>query len=180
MATTKILTVDTGVPPALATNLAYLQPTGFKIVMDRRNYPNLEYFAQSIVHPGVSVPVADAPYRNVGSTAFAGDKLQFTELMCTMVMDEDMKGYEEILKWLERLVEVPARDTQTILQNSLETHYADITLSVLSSQNNPIRNIRYINCVPTDVGEVMFESTVGDIQYITYNVSFRFDYFTLV
>ena len=37
----------------LTTNLNYLQPTSYKITIDRENYPNLEYFAQSITHPGM-------------------------------------------------------------------------------------------------------------------------------
>ena len=30
----------------LTSNLNYLQPTGFRVVIDRTRYPNLEYFAQ--------------------------------------------------------------------------------------------------------------------------------------
>ena len=164
----------------LTTNTSYLQPTGFKLVMDRRNYPNLEYFAQSIVHPGVSTPPAEVPYRNVSQLAFAGDKLEFTELSCTMIMDEDMKGYQEMLDWMNRIVQTPARSARQVLNNDAGSHEADITISVLSSSNNVTRQIRYINAVPTSLGEVMFESTVGDIQYITYQVSFRFDYFNLI
>ena len=32
----------------LTTNLNYLQPTGFKLLIDRVKYPNLEYFCQGV------------------------------------------------------------------------------------------------------------------------------------
>ena len=97
MATNKILTVEADILPKISSTTSYLQPTGFKLVMDRRNYPNLEYFAQSIIHPSLSVPAAEQSYMGVSSLSFSGDKLQFTQLTCTLIMDEDMMGYEEIL-----------------------------------------------------------------------------------
>jgi len=171
---------DTFPESTITDNTAYLQPTGFRVVIDRRNFPNLEYFAQSIVHPSLSLPAIEQPYKNLTTLAFAGDKLDYTELSCTFLMDEDMKGYQEMIDWMERVISTPARTNRATLGNDITSHYADITLSVLSSHNNPTRQIRYINAIPTNVGEVMFEATVGDIQYITYTATFRFDYFSLI
>ena len=39
----------------LTSNLNYLQPTGFRVVIDRTRYPNLEYFAQQVTHPAHTV-----------------------------------------------------------------------------------------------------------------------------
>ncbi len=44
---------------ALTTNFNYLQPTGFKLVIDRTNYPNLEYFVQDFTHAGVIMNAAE-------------------------------------------------------------------------------------------------------------------------
>ena len=35
----------------LTSNINYLQPTGFRISIDRKRYPNLEYFCQQVIHP---------------------------------------------------------------------------------------------------------------------------------
>ena len=177
---TNQLTLDELPSSTLTTNTSFLQPTGFKVVIDRRNYPNLQYFAQSIVHPSLSLPPVEQPYRNVSTLAFSGDKLEYSELGCTLVLDEDMKGYQEMIDWMERVVSIPERKSTRFLANDIAQHSADITVSVLSSSNNQIRQIRYINATPISVGEIMFEATVGDIQYITYQVTFRFDYFKLV
>ena len=37
----------------LTTNLNYLQPTGFRVIINRTRYPNLEYFVQSVSHQAI-------------------------------------------------------------------------------------------------------------------------------
>ena len=56
--------------------------------------------------------------------------------------------------------------------------YADITLSVLSSANNTLKQIRYIDCMPTSIGSVNFEA-VSTEQNIAYPVNFRYTYFEI-
>jgi hypothetical protein len=58
--------------------------------------------------------------------------------------------------------------------------YADITLSILSSHNNLTKQVRYIDCVPTSLGDIVFESTASGTEFIVFSSSFRFNYFELV
>jgi hypothetical protein len=164
----------------LTTNMNYLQPNGFKLVIDRTNYPNLEFFAQSIIHPSMNLPATEVAYRSINNVPFAGDKMDFGELTATIIMDEEMKAYSEMYDWLKRILETPARTARSILDGNRDTHEADLTISVLSSSNNQTKQIRYIDAIPTGIGDVIFEATVGDVTYITFPVTFRFTYFTLV
>ena len=41
----------------------FLQPTGFKVVVNRDRFKNLEFFAQSLQHPDVSVSPAIQSFR---------------------------------------------------------------------------------------------------------------------
>lgn len=163
----------------LTTNINYLQPTQFKLVIDRRNYPNLEFFAQSVAHPSVDVQAAELGYKRLTSVAMPGDKLTFGELSAMIILDEDMNSYTEMYNWLERLVET----NNTSLANERDTTkiptYADITLSVLTSHSNGNKEVRYIDCVPTSVGTIDFMATAGDVEYLTFPVSFRFSYFEI-
>jgi hypothetical protein len=59
---------------------------------------------------------------------------------------------------------------------TLPPTYADVTLSILNSSNNLSREIRYIDCMPTSLGSINFETVAGD-QFLTYTVSFRYSYF---
>ena len=165
----------------LTTNINYLQPTGFKIVIDRKRFGNLEYFAQSVSHPSVSIQPAPVSYSRV-NLHMAGDKLTFGELTANIIIDESMKSYSEMFDWMTSLVEnvnVTKLD-KTLSREPLDTTAADITVTALSSHNNKVKNIRYIDCVPTDIGSIEFQATTSDIQYLTFPVTFSFSYFTLV
>jgi hypothetical protein len=160
------------------SNLNLLQPSAFKLVVDRKNYPNLEFFAQSVLHPQVAASPVEMPYQRVSGVPFAADKLTYGELTTMVIVDEDLNSYTEMYNWVNRMVEekeVTATDRRT----SKVPTYCDITLLILSSHNNTSRTIKYIDCIPTTVGDMALESTSGDVQYIVFPCSFRFSHFEL-
>lgn len=161
----------------LTTNLNYLQPTGFRIVIDRTKYPNLEYFAQSVSHPGAQLTPLELPVRRITSVPLAGDKMTFSEVSFNVILDENMTSYKEMFDWMTRItndgqVSALERDTK-------KPTYADITVHVLSSHNNTVQKIRYLDCVPTSLGDIDFQATTGDTTYLTFNASFRFSQFEI-
>ena len=165
------------------TTTNFLQPTGFKMVVNRKNFPNLQYFCQSFSHPNVGVNAAETAYKRISSIPFAGDKFTFGELSVQVILDEEMNSYEEMYNWLERLVEIKEKKPAVSLQagsdyNTQPPTYADISLSILNSTNNKSREIRYIDCIPTDLSAIQFEAVGGD-QFLTYTVSFRYSYFEI-
>ena len=163
----------------LTTNLNYLQPTSFKLSLDRKNYPNLEFFCQTVTHPGMLMSSVEIPYQKISGVPFPGDKLTFNELSANIILDEDMQGYSEMFQWIRRAIDTP-------VQNPLDRNasgpptYADITLHILSSHNNTTKQVRYLDCIPTSLGDIQFESTSTGDGFITFNASFRFNYFELL
>lgn len=159
----------------LTTNMNYLQPTGFKLVIDHKRFGNLQFFAQSVSHPTVSISAAVLPYKRA-NIHLAGDKLTFGEMTATIIVDENLQGYTEIFQWAKQLVE--ANNTTSSMSSA--TTAADVTVNVLSSNNNTIKQIRYADCVPTDIGNIEFVANTSDVQYITFTVSFAFSYFEII
>jgi hypothetical protein len=160
---------------SLTSNVNYLQPTGFRISIDRKRYPNLEYFVQSVQHPNLSVSTVELPVRRITSVPLVGDSIKFGSVDFTILLDEDMKSYEEMFDWMQRGVnegQVSAENRRTAIPT-----YSDITLSILSSHNNSVRQITYRDCIPTDLGGVSFVSNSGDATFLTFTASFRFSQF---
>ena len=129
-------------------------------------------------HPGASLTPIELPVRRITSVPLAGDKMTFSEVGFDIIVDENMTSYKEMYDWMTRIVnegQVSAgeRDTK-------KPTYADITLSVLSSHNNTVQKIRYLDCVPTSLGAIEFQSTSGDTTFVTFNASFRFSQFEIV
>ena len=95
----------------LTNNLNYLQPTSYKLTIDRENYPNLEYFAQSLTHPGMIMNPVELPYRNVTGVPITGSKLTYNELSANLILDENLSSYNEMYSWMRRILtqeELPA------------------------------------------------------------------------
>ena len=166
-------------------NLNYLQPSAFRLSIDRKHYANLEFFAQTVLHPALSMNPVEVPYKRISSVPFAGDKLTFTELTCMIIVDENLNSYTEMYNWMTRLVETNEISPTERMSRITSSNYmsqgttADITLSILSSHNNTLRTIKYLDCLPVSLGDMTLESTSGDVQYITFPATFRFSTFEL-
>jgi len=160
----------------LTSNQNYLQPSGFRVIIDRENYPNLEYFAQSVNHPDVTLPVVANPFRRIENVSMPGDTLSYSELSVTFILDENLKGYIELYNWMEKLVneEFVGEGPRSRKVNPEIPTQADISLSILSSHNNQTKRVLYKACTPTSLSGLQFSSIAGNVEYLTYDASFSF------
>ena len=167
---------------ALTTNFNYLQPTSFKLVIDRTNYPNLEFFVQDFTHAGVIMNTADLGYKKIAAIPFIGDKLTYNEMLANIILDEDMLSYQEMHNWMRRILD---QDNVTALDrftNATQRPPAqsDITLSILNSSNNAVAQIIYRDSIPTALTDIQFQATSGAESFLTFGASFRFTYFDIL
>lgn len=174
----------------LTSNTNYLQPTGFAVTISREQYPNLQYFCQSVQHPGIDVASVEMPFRRV-NVPFPGDKLEFGLVGFTFLLDEDLEGYLEMYRWLRRLVEDDyTTSSKSLLSTDGTTNdasafteiptEADITVSILNSYNNVSKQIKYYSAFPTSISTIELSSLRSDPEPITFESSFRFAYFEIL
>ncbi len=157
-------------------NLNNLAPNGFKVVINKNRLEHFTYFVQRVQHPSIEVTSTEVPHKRLTSVAFIGGKIVNSELILDVLLDEDMKAYEEILTWFNDITETPHKLTP---YQENEASYADIVVEIMTSHNNPNRKIKYYNALPTSLGDIEF-SAISDGEYITFPVGFRFDYFELI
>ena len=159
-------------------NPNFMAPSGFRVVINRERFPNLEFFAQNVSHPGVSVQAVQAPFRS--SDLFVpGDKIFFEELQITAMLDENMTLYKEIFNWLKSFVDDPMDKNQTGIYRAGDKTTYDISVLIQSSHNNTVQTVRYKDAFPMSMGNIEFTSTTGDVQYVTLPITFRYTTFTL-
>ena len=87
-----------------------------------------------------------------------------------------------MFNWLNRLIQAPQLselDRTRLKTDTRPATFHDLSLLILNSNNNTSRKIRYIDCVPTGLGNMVMEATTGDTTQITFPVTFRFSYFEL-
>jgi hypothetical protein len=160
----------------LTKNQNYLQPTGFKVVIDRENYPNLEFFAQSVNHPDTNLGAPAMPFKGIDNIALPGDTISYSELSISFILDEDIKSYTEIYAWLERLVneEHVNEGPRSSRSGSRPPSQADISVSILTSHSNQTKRVLYKGCTPTSLSGLELTSIASSVEYLTFNVSFAF------
>lgn len=150
----------------LTNNLNFLSPTGFKLVINRNRFANLEYFATSVTLPSLNLGIVDVA-KNQHRGHMQGD-VTIDDLSIRVAIDEDLVVYREVFEWI-----IENRD-------SLNPLTYDATLIILTSHNNPNRSIKFKNIFPTSIGSLEFNTQSSDIEYLQADISFRYDEFEFV
>lgn len=157
----------------------FLQPSGFKIVISKDNYPYLSFLAQSIQHPSMEINATDLGYKRIASVPFVGDAVEFGAVTMDVILDENMNVYGEVYNWMENMLETKHQLNRGILYRSNDTSlgdYNDIRVQILTSSNNPNREFVYRNAFPISLGDIQFNSST-DETFVTCPMTFRFDIF---
>ena len=152
-------------------NPNFLAPTSFRMTIDKLKFPNVEFAVQSVFIPDLTVAGAQysTPQRRI---VVAGDKPDYAPVTLTFLIDEDLKNYKEIHDWM--VGETTKKDTSDYRKER------DITLHIISSHNNVIKEIQFIDAIPTSLSSLPFDVTITDLQYLTAQVTFEYSYYKFV
>ena len=155
------------------TNKNFLSPVGFRFSI--RRLPHVNWFLQNATIPGITLGEAPFPTQFI-DTAFPGEKLTYDPLSITFKVDEDLKNWTEIQEWMVGLGS-PANFQQYkehMATKGKEAIFSDATLTTLNSTMNANFEILFHDIYPTSISEITFDSTAGDIDYLTASATFRY------
>ena len=82
-----------------------------------------------------------------------------------------MNYYKEIHDWIVGLV--TEKDEGVRKER-------DMVLQILSSHNNVIAELQFVNAIPINLSSLPFDVSSTDVIYLVANVTFQFDYFKFV
>src|SRR5210317_809450 len=178
------------------TSLDYASPTQFKFQITK--LPKVEYFCTAVNIPTVSISEVRQPTPFV-DVPLPGTTLSYGALNMTFMVDENLENFQEIHGWLrglgfpESYTEYAdglsagvdrAPTSQGSVSNepgkvkfgapSQAAYFSDATLVVLTSKNNPIKEIRFRDVYPTNIGELQYDQQATDVQYLTATVTFNY------
>jgi hypothetical protein len=163
----------------LTENVNLFQPTGFRLIIDRKNYANLEFFAQSVSHPSTTLQAVEVPFQRIQGVPFAGDAISYGELTINILMDEDFNAYTEMFNWMKRLLVTNQVNARESMDKGILSTETDITVVAMSSHNNANKSIVYKSALPVSIGDINFEATNQSVEFITFPVTFRFTEFEI-
>ena len=158
-------------------NTSFLSPIGFKFQLN--NFPAVNYFCQSATLPGVSISSISVPMQ-LKNIDIAGDEVTFEELSIKFIVDENMKNWLSIYDWIIGLGFPTQEGQEKYKKLSINSELTtDATLTVLTSNMNPQINFRFKDAFPLNLSSVAFDSGGTDVEYVTADVSFRYDVYTV-
>jgi len=170
---TQINFTDTYVAPVQGET-TFVNPSGFKLLIDNMKYKNAQYFVQMAALPDVSTQGAPLAYKQRNVTTMP-DKLEYAPLEVTFLVDEDMINYKEIHDWIVGLVTQHDRKIGQTTYNDRKTR--DITLQILTSHNNVAQEITFIDAYPINISSLPFTTATTDVEYLTAAVTFQYSYY---
>ena len=178
------------------TSQDYASPTQFKFSILK--LPKVEYFCTAVNIPGISLGsgVQPTPLKAIPQP---GDTLTYDNLSMTFMVDENLENYQEIHGWLVGLgfprdhrefrnLISSGSDRFPVANQSVSTEpgktkygttdqgpvFSDATLSILTSKNNPVTEIRFRDLFPITLSGLQYDQQANDVDYLTATVDFRY------
>jgi hypothetical protein len=178
------------------TKIDYASPTQFKFNILK--LPKVEYFCTAVNVPGVSLSTITqlTPLRDI---PLPGENLNYADITMSFLVDEDLINYREIHNWLTGLgfpydnkqyaaLANSGSDRFPTSRGSVSTEigkvkygapsaggtYSDATLTILTSKNNPVTEVRFRDVFPTSLSGLSYNQQATDIQYLTAEVTFKY------
>ena len=153
------------------TNRNFLNPIGFLLKLEK--FDGVDFFCQNANVPDIQMPVTEvpSPFRNI--PIIPGGGVAFGDFSVTFIVDEDLKNYNSIYKWI--------RDNGNADQMARETPEKDILtngqLHIVTSQYNPAFIVEFKDIFPVSLTNLQFDATISDVEYITAEVTFKHQQF---
>lgn len=163
-------------PTEVPENTSLLQATKFMFSVP--DLPFARYFCQSVNLPGLTANYAVHPTPFV-DMKIHGDKLIYAPLVVTVLVDEDLKVWEETFNWMvsygypTTLQEYRHRGGQ-----KRTPIYYDGVLTSLNNAN--LENVRFHfkELHPIGMSDIVFDTRQGAGELV-YNITFVYDYYQI-
>lgn len=153
----------------MSTN--FLQTNEFVISIEK--LPDVVLTSQKVDLPSVSVAqvTRSSPFNSIHEL---GDKLEYSELSITFMLQESLNNYLEIFKWMKSIT-FPER----FEQYGSDKLFSDMSVVLKSSHKNPSHRFDFYNCFPTSLSNISLDVASDSIDYPECTVSFSYDYFEI-
>ena len=150
----------------------YLSPVSFKIIIDR--LPNVEFSTQRVNLPQLSMvaPQQVSPIHNIYQTP---DRIDYSDLDLSFIVNEDMSNYQEILRWMEGMGTPQSTDQRAALDRTKEGARSDISIVIENSARNSNLKFTFTECFPTSLSGVVLDVTNTDVVYPEVSAVFRYN-----
>jgi hypothetical protein len=154
----------------------YLSPLEFVVSVKRM--PNVQFFTQKASIPSISLNPIErpTPFKPLYET---GDRLTYGDLNLSFIIDEGMNNFIEVFNWMHGIAFPDNFDQYKNLETGEFGTRSDISIVIMNSHKNPNIEIAFKDCFPTNLSDVLLDTTSTDVQYPEANVTFSYNSYTI-
>lgn len=152
---------------AVTNNINFLKPTQFKMVIDKEQYGNFNYFCTTFSLPSISASEVQSNFRG-HQLSMPSEVIQYDPLNVRFLIDENLENYKEMFKWFQ--------DNK----GSSKPIVSDVSLVILSSHNNGTNILRFVDAYPTSLSGVEFNTQDEGSEFLSTDVTLKYTYFEFV
>ena len=162
-------------------------------------FPEVTFSVTRVNIPGMTLGSAILPTPLL-DIPFVGEKLVFDNIDMTFIVDEQLKNYQEVHNWMVNIGfprghdQFQARDrpdgaaNRNVLNPSVygqvpgtaegylpdRNLYSRIAVDILSSKNNPLLRVEFLEAWPIALGALQYGVDNSDTDYLLADVSFQY------
>ena len=176
------------------TELDYADPSKFLFKCNK--LPKVEFFTTQVNLPGINLGdvVIPSPFKEI---PVQGHTLTFENLELQFLVDEKLENYRELHQWLVGIGFPKARTqfssfrkdesttfptaesvkgdvTKSGVPTGVQAMYGDATLTIMTSKNNPIIEVRFSDLYPVSLSGLAFNQQETDVTYLTATATFTY------
>jgi len=140
---------------------------GYQFKFDIELFPHVTYHMRDCQLPSVTTdqPMFATPRRDI---ILPGSKLTFDPLTLTFLVDDDLLNWREIYYWLIK---------STFQKHKFQDLFSDGVLHILNGDLTPKTSVKFMNCHPTMIGDLTFDSGSSEPESMLGIVTLEYDYF---
>ena len=111
---------------------------------------------------------------NIDTSSFAGG-VTFGDLTVRFMIDEELKNYYSVHNWIRTYGLSEQRTAE-----GTKDLYSNARLFILTSHQNVNHVVEFKNMFPISLSGVPFDATVGDVDYLLADVTFKYEKYDIL
>lgn len=153
------------------------KPTNHLFEITKPGLKTFTFQCQAVMLPGFSASTAAGAAPKIQDFAVIGSTAIYGDLVCSILLDENMNSYFELYKWLKELIE-PEKGNSVSFRNSTAEAILFIT-----TNNKTLNNdfaVEFHQLWPYAISEIPFDTATTDDAPLTFTATFKYRTFTIV
>lgn len=159
-------------------NFDFLNPQGFRFVI--KKLPNVNFFLQKCSIPNIELTNTSYP-NPFTKIPIHGDHIEYNHLDIVFKVDEDLTNYIELYNWIRGLGYPETLEEHAELAKHTRTSglgiYSDASVIITTNIKNANIEVTFRDVHPIALGELVFDVTQHNIDYITCSARFAYTLF---